>query len=176
MKFYDLMFCTRIILTIALAWLMGELVEIIGIHYSWGYVLYVPILFLLCFFLDTERTYKRICPKRNTVSFVDKIANAWLLYVIPIFALIVACIHFRGYTIYKILRVFVACQSAFYVALFSSTNSTRRIILLFCFLVLAIMFFPIFGITMKRSTWQVIDCVFAILAIYTNLTLYDDDK
>ena len=172
----DVIISFRIVVSIMLAWALGEVFDSIGIDYTFGYVLYVPIFFIMCVVSDSQIMQKNILPKRNTVSITSRIAKTWYLYLVPAFAILVACVHFRGYTIYKILRVFVACQSAFYVALFSSTGSYRRILLLVCFLVLAIMFFPVFRITMRRDTWQLIDFFFAALAIYTNLTIYDDDK
>lgn len=176
MNFEDIIISFRIVVTIMLAWTLAEIFDAIGIDYTLGYVLYVPIFFIMCVVSDSKIMQKNIFPKRNTVSIMSRIAKTWYLYLTPALAILVACVHFRGYTIYKILRVFVACQSAFYVALFYSTNSNRRILLLACFLVLAIIFFPVFRITMRRDMWQLIDFFFAALAIYTNLTIYDDDK
>ena len=134
---------------------------------NYGYLLGFICAPYLCMFLTDKLIRLFILPKMPGYQPPTKESYAtsnWYLYIVPLFSIIVACIHFRGYWIYKLFRILAGAQSTFYVSqLFLSQSNIKKAIA-FCFFVLAIMFFPIFGIRMSREEWQIIDLFFAILS------------
>ena len=66
MNFEDIIISFRIVVTIMLAWTLAEIFDAIGIDYTLGYVLYVPIFFIMCVVSDSKIMQKNIFPKRNS--------------------------------------------------------------------------------------------------------------
>ncbi len=79
-------------------------------------------------------------------------------------------IGFDSYGMYKFLRVWVCFVSAF-IAWQYYTECKNQLIS-FIFIVLAVLFNPIFKIHLHRNDWEIIDIAVALIYIIFTLYLY----
>ena len=97
-------------------------------------------------------------------------------YIIPALAIIVACVEFRGYGMYRLVRILVGLQSAVYAYILFSYKSDMIKALAVFFIILGAIFFPVFGISFNHGTWKILDLVFAGISVYTNLHIFENNK
>lgn len=174
-----IMFFVRIVVTGITVGYICLFLKSIGVSRSitefLGYALLFVVFFLSICFIDDKVLYNKLNKARQSSAIVERIYECWYMYLMPIYALMVACIHFKGYNIYYYLRYFVALQSCFYVSrLFPAKNIFKKTLALF-FAVMAILFCPLFNIHLRRDTWIVFDFLIAFASILTNYFLYKSD-
>lgn len=83
-----------------------------------------------------------------------------IAYIVPAFALIAAFVGFPSYGFYQILKI-VTCIETGVLAYMLWNNKQTNLALLNG--LMSIVFCPFFHITFKRSGWQIIDVVAAVI-------------
>lgn len=174
-----IMFFVRIVIVGVVAGYISLFLNSIGISRTItefaGYSMILIGYFLSMYFIDDEALYNKLNKARQSSAVFERIYECWYMYLMPLYALIVACVHFKNYNIYYYLRYYAALQSCFYVSrLFPAKNIFKKTLALF-FAVMAILFCPLFDIHMRRDTWIVFDFLIAIASILTNYFLYKYD-